>query len=40
VNSTLAGIGGVYASTHSVLITITAAIAAIVLAAIVLIPRR
>jgi hypothetical protein len=40
VNGTLAGVGGVYASTHSVVITVIAAVAAIALAAIVLIPRR
>lgn len=39
-NGVLAGVGGVYVSTHSVLITLIAASAAIVLAAMVLFPRR
>jgi hypothetical protein len=39
-NGVLAGVGGVYVSTHSVLITLVAAAAAIVLAAMVLFPRR
>ncbi len=37
VNGVLAGVGGVYVSTHSVLITILAVLVAIVLAAMVLI---
>jgi hypothetical protein len=40
VNGTLAAVGGVYSSTRSVLITVIAAIAAITLAVIVLVPHR
>lgn len=40
VNGVLAGVCGVYVSTHSVLITVIAATAAIVLAMMLLIPRR
>jgi hypothetical protein len=39
VNGVLAGVGGVYIRTHSVLITVIAAAASIVLAALVLITR-
>jgi hypothetical protein len=37
VNGVLAGVGGVYAGTHSVMITVIAAVAAMTLAAMVLI---
>jgi hypothetical protein len=40
LNGVLAGIGGVYVSTRSELITVVAVLAAIVLAAIVLLVRR
>jgi hypothetical protein len=40
VNGVLAGIGGVYASTHSILITIVAGVMAIVLAVAILIFQR
>ena len=40
VNGALAGVGGVYVATRSVLITVIAAVAAIVLAAMVLAGRR
>ena len=40
VNGVLAGVGGVYASTHSVLVTAIAAVTAVMLAAIVLVVRR
>jgi hypothetical protein len=40
VNGVLAGIGGVYASTHSILITIAAGAMAIVLAVAILIFQR
>jgi hypothetical protein len=40
VNGALVGIGGVYISTRSALITVVAALAAIVLTAMVLLPRR
>jgi len=40
VNGVLAGVGGVYISTHSALITVVAALTAIVLTAIVLPLRR
>lgn len=40
VNGALAGVGGVFVGTHSVVITIIAAIVAIALAAMVLAPRR
>jgi hypothetical protein len=40
VNGVLAGVGGVYVSTHSVLITVIAAAMAIVLAVIVLVLPR
>lgn len=40
VNGVLAGVGGVYVSTHSIMITVIAAVAAIVLAAMVLICGR
>lgn len=40
VNGVLAGVGGVYVSTHSVMITVIAVLAATVLAASVLVFRR
>jgi uncharacterized membrane-anchored protein YitT (DUF2179 family) len=40
VNGVLAGVGGVFVGTHSVLITIIAAVVATVLAAMVLTIRR
>jgi hypothetical protein len=40
VNGVLAGVGGVYISTHSVMITVIAAAVAIALAAMVLICQR
>lgn len=40
VNGVLAGVGGLYISTRSALITVVAALAAIVLTAIVLLLRR
>jgi hypothetical protein len=40
VNGVLAGVGGVYVGTRSVLITVTAAVVAIALAAMVLIAQR
>jgi hypothetical protein len=40
VNGVLAGVGGVYVSTHSVMITVIAAVVAVVLAAMVLIFQR
>ena len=40
VNGVLAGVGGVYVSTHSVLITVIAGVMAIVLAVMVLIFQR
>lgn len=40
VNGALAGVGGVFAGTHSVLVTLVAATVAIVLAAMVLIAQR
>jgi hypothetical protein len=39
-NGVLAGVGGVYATTHSTLITIIATVAAIALAAMILITRK
>ena len=39
-NGVLAGVGGVYVSTHSVLITVIAAAAAIVLAMMLILSRR
>jgi hypothetical protein len=39
VNGVLAGVGGVYVSTHSVLITVIATVVAIALAAMVLISQ-
>jgi hypothetical protein len=40
VNGALAGVGGVYAGTHSVLVTVIAAVAAVVLAVLVLAFQR
>lgn len=40
VNGALAGVGGVYVSTHSVLITVIAAVVAIVLAMMLALSRR
>jgi hypothetical protein len=40
VNGVLAGIGSIYASTHSILITIIAGVMAVALAAAVLIFQR
>lgn len=40
VNGVLAGVAGVFVGTHSVLITIIAAVMAIALAAMVLVPHR
>jgi len=40
VNGVLAGVGGVYAGTHSVLITVIAAAAAVMLAVLVLAFQR
>ena len=40
VNGVLAGVGGIYVSTHSVLITVIAVVMAIVLAVMVLIFQR
>ena len=40
VNGVLAGVGGVFVGTHSVLVTVIATVAAVVLAAMVLIAQR
>jgi hypothetical protein len=40
VNGVLAGVGGVYAGTHSVLITVIAAVVAVALAGMILISQR
>ena len=40
VNGALAGVGGVYAGAHSVLVTVIAAVAAVVLAVLVLAFQR
>jgi hypothetical protein len=40
VNGVLAGVGGVFVGTHSVLVTVIATVAAVVLAAVILIVQR
>lgn len=40
VNGVLAGVGGVYVGTHSVLITVIAAVVAVALAGMILISQR